>query len=265
MADTYEILMPPCTKRRGKRALRRVALATNGAITERYYGGQKWLVVFGWGGEIQQAAVKKQLERGGLCLILDIGYFNRKADTVRFSVNDPHPDRQLFCAQGGERFKETGEKLTDEHDDSGHFVVLQLTPKSRAAFGYSGHQWESDCIHRAKQIAPQSRILLRPKRGRAENLPGTEDAGEGTIGQVLHGCRGVFVHHSNVAIDAALHGIPCYAQHGIGASFYNDPEFTHKTKEERRQFLDKVAWFNWKPDEFQQMIRFSKTVAEKIK
>jgi hypothetical protein len=262
MAAQFEVLILPTAKRRALRAMTAFCRTfRNHDRTRQYYGNAEWLVVFGWGGTHNQEAMTLHREKGLPVLVLDIGYFGREQQSVRFSVNELHPNNQLHYAPDGSRFR--GE-MTDDYSDDGHAVVLQLTGKSRRAFGYTGGKWEADTVDRLRGSGRYSRIVMRPKRGKAESFSGAVPSDGGTIGDDLRGSAGIFVHHSNCVIDAALHGIPCYAEHGVGANTYTDPLGTKLDYHERKKFLERVSWFSWGLDELTPMMQFAEAVRSRL-
>ena len=267
MAAKFEVMLLPSANRRSRRAMFAFCNSFSGSRcvrTESYTGQSDWLVVFGWGSGQNQQAMKKHMESGRNVLVMDMGYLKRGRQTVRFSVNALHPTDQLQFAPDGSRFERTGVELSNVHNQDGHSLVLQLTRKSRNAFGYSGNAWERNTVSRFLADRPYGRIVLRPKRGKAENVDGTFPSVLEFIADDLYGCSRVAVHHSNVAIDAAILGVPCYAEHGVGAGVYTDPLGTALSEAQRRKFLEQVAWFNWELDELKQMVQFAEHVAGQL-
>ena len=61
--------------------------------TREFAGGSDWLVLFGVGAAVHDAARKRQIKDGGRVLMFDLGYFERKkvVGHVRMSI-DPALD-----------------------------------------------------------------------------------------------------------------------------------------------------------------------------
>lgn len=269
MAASFEVLKLEGQKRRAKRAMAAITTIHHPCEIVREYAGRgDWLVVFGWGGSRQQDAMTKHMKSGRNVLVLDIGYFDRERGTIRMSVNCLHPFDQLRLApDDGSRFDRLKIPLRNDYNPDGHFVVLGLTEKSCRAYGYQDQQWEKGIVKMLRErFGNDRKIVYRPKPKKPALLEGTVDGGTGSIEGWLRGAAGCFVHHSNVALDCAIAGVPCFAVDGIGKGFWpaNMGEvISVPSIEQRHKYLRQAAWFNWRSDEIGEMIRFAIEVARK--
>lgn len=228
-------------------------------------GSSEWLLLWGFGGDEQQAAFKRQREAGGNVVCLDMGYWFRDVGGVRLSINGWHP-QQLMRLVSGDRQGYTPPLLDDQYfDPNGHILIAGAGEKSRKLLGLDGMKFEQDAVGRISAAFPGRRIMYRPKPRQTETLEGTTDASNGDIRDHLRGCALAVVLHSNVAVDCAVHGVPCVAVDGAGAYAYPraiESPHIRLLGEARRDFLNRVAWFNWLPHEFPQMRDFCYSLAE---
>lgn len=229
-------------------------------LNQSYRGMRDWLVLWGVGGDKQLEAWHKHRESGRRVIMADIGYFNRafdyKASSFRISVDDWHPQHHVFDAPP-ERFAQTGIQLKNEYRADGHILVCGMGIKSRKL--YAKERWDYEMVQRLRALYPGRTIYYRPKpRQENERIEGALPATDGSIEDWLRGCFLCATHHSNAAVDAAVHGVPCVAFDGIGAALYgNDPGSPRNPQEsERLKFLQSVAWFNWMPSEMGKCISF---------
>lgn len=261
---SHEVLILQSMPIRASKMLRAIAKHLNVTPVSSPTDSKGWLILWGWGGRVQQAAIQSQLARGGHVLSLDIGYFNRAKKAVRISVDSNHPQRLLKYANCDSRWKRLGIQLEDLYNEQGHIVLAGLGPKSRDLYGYSGTEFERGVVARIKAAIPDTRIVYRPKPNNKEILDGCEDGSEGDIRQCLDGASLCVVHHSNVAVDCAIYGVPCACVDGAGAFLYGS-EIARgagmATRAARLDFLQRVAWFNWEQGEEREMLRFVDSIA----
>lgn len=266
----FEILMSPSQKAWAKRAMNSIAENCNSEITYEYKGESTWLVVCGWGGKFVQEAFNKHRARNQPVIVLDMSYLARDKFNYRISVNYLHPYNQLHIAnrEKEDRLSKHNITMNDWYDPNGHILLLGISAKSCTAYGYQYHQWEREQLKLIKSLYGNRKIVYRPKPAHPSTIPGTIDGSQGDITKWLKGCAVAIVHHSNVAIDCAIHGIPCVASEGIGKQIYPNKLLVNMpllTKEQRLQFLKQVSWFTWEITESKQMIRFAKRIQEHIK
>lgn len=266
----FEILSPKNTKKSSAKAkiFEKLHKACDSILTNSYQGNCEWLIIFGWGASVHQQAIRAHRAKGKPVLILDYGYFNNNnKERVRFSVNDLFPDKQLQFAEDDTRFKKFCSGIKDVHKKDGPILLIELTPKSIIGFHYpNNYNWEEQQVTKIKAAYPKHKIIFRPKRVTGKHVSGTVKVHQGDIQQLLNGASLAVMHHSNVAIDCALSGIPCVTQKGIGAGCYPSTITGQQPSyEQRLKFLQQVSWFTWELDEIPEMIKFATEIWEKIK
>lgn len=261
---TWEVLKSPSQARavrrlKSARALDKFAALDGCTITDSYQGESDWLVVWGASAQVQRDAFNAHRAKGRNVMCLDMGYYSTELGAVRMSINAPHP-QELAKAITEPRPGFVVPALDDFYNPDGHILVAGMGTKSRQGLGMEGWNWERDQVRKLSNAYPGRRIMYRPKPRQRETIEGTIDASEGQIGQYLRGCSLVVVHHSNIVVDCALHGLPCVAYGGIGIIGYNSSIENPAPRllgGARDGFLNRVAWFNWLPTEFEAMRAFA--------
>lgn len=224
-------------------------------VTERYRGDCEWLVLYGVGAPDRNAARTAHVAKGGKAVLFDIGHFGERYRQLRFSINHEHAQDWLDRTPADpQRWAKHGIKLRNDWNERGPILLIGLGHKTRT---YLGHQtWESEKLTELRQRFPNRRIVFRPKRGSEIALDCELDANK-NIDQALKGVGLVVVRHSNVAIDATIAGVPFEAQDGAGVWLLR----RGYSPENRLDFLRRLAWWQWKPEEAPQAWRFIKQVS----
>lgn len=227
--------------------------------TAQFQGKSDWLVLFGVGAAVNDQARKAQIARSGRVLHWDLGYFDRKkvVGHVRMSIDSDHPQQWLDRTEPNpERWALNGTALREDANPSGPVLLIGLGRKSREYLGAS--TWERDAHARLRIRFPGRRIIFRPKGRDALRLKCEADATT-PIADLLRGASLVVCRHSNVAVDAAIAGVPFEAENGA-AMWLQQRDFTPAN---RLEFLQRLAWWQWRSTEAAQAWAFAKKVASK--
>lgn len=267
---TWEILRSPSQCRairrlKSTRALDQLAALGDCEVTQQYNGKCDWLIIWGATAPLQKDAFNKHRASGRNVLCLDLGYFKQEKNSVRISINAPHPQNIMKFANGPRPGFVVPELNDIYYNPEGPIMIIGMGPKTRNGYGFPGMSWEKEQIKKIREVFPDRRIMYRPKPNQIEVLDGCGSAGDGDIEHALRGVALAIVYGSNVAIDCALRGIPCVAYNGAGRFAY--PEQITRNPERllgdaRADFLHRVAWFNWLPEQFSEMKQFAITLSE---
>lgn len=225
--------------------------------TEDYRGDSPWLMLFGVGAPKHYAARDLHVASGRRVMLWDLGYFGRQKLTgyCRGSLDHDHPQAWLDKApQDGTRWAAHGLRLREDYKPDGHIVLVGLGRKGRV---YHGEGWEERKYAELVQRFPDRRIVYRPKRHSDPLVLPCKRAADGQIQDVLRGASLVVCRHSNVAVDAVVAGVPFEAEDGA-AMWLVGKEWN---KANRLDFLQRLAWFQWRPDEAARGWAFFKGVA----
>lgn len=255
-----EVLLPKIAAR-GTRILQAMVEASEAAgitchVTERYAGNSPWLMSYGLGHVGRRQWTEAHLRKGGRLIGWDMGYWNR-GESMRLTVDADHPKRLPVVA--ADRWEATGIQLRQDHDPAGPVVLVGMGRKSRAQFGFVGLAWEVRRLAAIRAAYPGRKVLYRPKK--LEHLAGVKSLA-GPIEDAIKGASLVVCRHSNVAIDACIAGIPVVCEDGAAATIYGNDLAAPVAPDEatRREFLTRLAYWNWKPSEAASAWRFIKTV-----
>lgn len=225
--------------------------------TKAFRGGSDWLVLFGIGAEVNHKARRAQLAAGGHVLHWDLGYIDRAkvVGHLRMSINTDHPQQWLEKTPGdGSRLQRLNVALREDADPAGPILLIGLGRKSRAYLKQP--QWEQMTFQKLRQRFPSARIIFRPK-GNDELRMDCDVDPSTPITQLLRSASLVVCRHSNVAVDAAIAGVPFEAEDGA-AMWLKNRDFT---PENRIEFLRRLAWWQWKSTEAAQAWAFAKEIA----
>lgn len=226
-------------------------------VTQAYRGSGEWLVMFGVGAEPHAVARAAQVARGARAVLFDLGYFGRRKGPdgfLRVSIDRDHPQHLLDRApdDGGARWAEHGIALREEADPAGPIILIGLGAKSRVYL--EAEDWELNKLAELERRFPGRRIIHRPKPGQEFRRLKCERDETTAIDLLLRGASLVVARHSNVAAEAVVAGVPFEAEDGA-AAWLNGREYSLAN---RREFLHRVAWFQWRAAEAAQAWQFLK-------
>jgi hypothetical protein len=214
-------------------------------------------IAYGWKHEPVFNAYKAA---GRRFAYFDMGYFNRRPGRDKGGSREGH---HRLAVDGWD----TAETMvrgcpSDRWDDLeievlpdragiavGAVLIAGMSDKAAGTHGFKPGQWEADTLARVR-AAGASNIIMRAKPA---NLDSVEP-----IASVLARTSLVITHHSNVAVDGLVSGVPCYARKGVG-KLVSRPDFISPEGDltwlpspplaERRALLADVAYAQWTPDE----------------
>lgn len=164
---------------------------------------------------------------GRWAVYVDLGYWGRR-EGGRWSgyhkvvVNARHPSAYFRAPQHDrKRISRFRGLLAQPWTESGNHILLAgMGDKGALAEGFAPEEWERGAIERIRKVTDRP-ILYRPKPSwkTARPIPGTlwSDPQQRVIEQELQNCWAVVTHHSNVAVDALVAGIPTFCWDGVAA------------------------------------------------
>jgi hypothetical protein len=222
--------------------------------TTSFAGKSEWLILYGVGAKVNDEARDEQVKRGGHALLWDFPYIREGKSTPyrRFSIDHDHPQR-LFdqTIVDGARWSQFGVELREDFDPDGPIILVGLGHKSRLQHG---HNWEYVKFKELRSRFKGRRIIYRPKKAADPCMLPCERDSETPIAELLKGAALAVCRHSNVAVDATIAGVPFEAQDGA-AMWLKKREFN---KQNRLEFLHRLAWFQWKADELTRAWAFAR-------
>ena len=224
--------------------------------TRGYEGRSEWLVLQGVGDRMHDAARRAHIRRGGRVLLWDFGYWDREKITghMRMSIDQDHPqawlDRTLPDAS------RAVPELREDADPAGPVVLIGLGRKSRKYL--NAPNWERIAYADLVRRFPGRRTIFKPKPGDLTRVPCETVPADTPIEELLKGASLLVCRHSNCAVDAAIAGVEFEAEDGA-ATWLQARGFTQAN---RREFLQRLAWWQYKPHEAALAWSFAKQVTK---
>lgn len=224
--------------------------------TGGYEGKSEWLVLQGVGNRQHDAARRAHVRQGGRVLIWDFGYWDREKITghMRMSIDHDHPQGWLDRTP-----LDVGRSvpvLREDTDPTGPIVLVGLGRKSRKYL--KAGEWErwmhADLVRRF----PGRRIIFKPKPGDLTSVSCETVHADTPIEELLKGASLLVCRHSNCAVDAAIAGVEFEATDGA-AMWLRRRDFTPAN---RLEFLQRLAWWQYKPHEASLAWSFAKQVVQ---
>ena len=241
---------------------------------EKDYAGVEADVAVFYGLEGNTPRIFRDYKRIAKAAYVDLGYWGRVLPEDKWSghhkivINDRHPtDYFQNRRHDDSRVKQfrlqlkmwrESARFPDGHK---HILLAGMGDKGAAAEGYDAEEWERWAIEKIREVTKRI-IIYRPKPSwkSARPIVGKSilySPPKQKLDEVLHGAHAIVTHHSNVAIDGLIAGVPCFTVKGVASKMgtnnllmIEDPLFP----EDRQQFLNDVAYCQWSVKEMREGI-----------
>jgi hypothetical protein len=256
----FELLVTPDTRGRGAKLLNAMRASAIGYgieanITNQYAGNCETLVMWGAGELRRSNYMQQHLKKGGHVIIWDMGYWHAKHAVAenslnRISIDHMHP--QKFVMQFNfdrSRFESYGIEVKNFYDPNGHIILVGMGDKSCASFGIRHGQWEMETL--SKILASESlrgkKVIYRPKPNTKHHITWHKTDGVSPISELLRGCSLVVCRHSNVAVDAIIHGVPVACEDGAASAVYDNQIIAKNpiSQELANSFLSNISHYHY--------------------
>lgn len=263
-----EVLLPHGTNATGRTILKAIvahaeAAGVDAKAVERYTGSTKWLVMWGVGAAGRSEIRNRHVRAGGIAALWDIGFFRRsKVDGhCKVSINDDYATRWLDRTEpDSARWDALGISLRDDFAKDGHIVLAGIGPKQHDYMRGKIDTWERDKLNDLRRRFPGKRIVYRPKPNRPYITLPAETNARDCIEDVLRGASLAVCHHSNVAIDAVLAGVPFESDDGVSTWLRGKP-YTYET---RLGFCRRIARWQYKAGEMTEAWTFLRGIVGQL-
>jgi len=207
--------------------------------TSTYRGTAGSLLLFGVGAPAHDAARRAHIAAGRRVVLFDLGYFGDRKHCARVSIDTDHPQQYLDATSNDPaRWEANGIPLREDADPQGPVILVGLGRKSREYLRLPN--WERDTLRQLQTEFPGRQIIHRPK-GRDTLELGVPVDSETPIADLLRGASLAVMRHSNVAVDAAIAGVPFRCEDGA-ARWLQDRPFT---ADNRLDFLRRLAHWQY--------------------
>lgn len=190
---------------------------------------------------------------------IDLGYWHRRIRDRydgyhKISVNSRHPTA-YFQNKKHEmgRFKRLNLEIKPWVKEGRDILIAGMSAKAAAAEGLIPFHWEQNA-YKAIRGTTRRPVIYRPKPNctRARPLHGAGFDKKTPLNAVLSNCHAIATHHSNVAVDALLRGVPAFCEEGVALpmsltdlSLIEDPYYP----DNRAQWAADIAWTQFTPAE----------------
>jgi hypothetical protein len=215
-------------------------------VTQEWRRQAPVLMTYGLGHLGRRPALEAHKKDGGRLVGWDLGYWNRNVPldfSMRLTIDDDHPHRWI-APMPADRWQKANIALREDANPNGPIVLVGLGRKQRTFMASAGQRWEMRTLMDLRRRYPGREVIYRPKR--PERLAGCRTA-DGSIEDALRGASLVVCHHSNVAVDACIAGVPVECVDGAAFALYRNN--SNPTREQRQAFLESLAWWQWTPRE----------------
>lgn len=193
-------------------------------------------------------------------IYIDLGYWARRPPGKRWTghhkivVNGRHPTEYFRMGNPPDRFNRLGVRIKPWRKKGSHILIAGMSAKASETHGLGTQEWERQTAKRLRAVTDRP-LLYRPKPSwsGASPLPHCTMVNRaGPIESYLREAWAVVTHHSNVAVDALVNGVPVYAQEGVGSvmsmNSLEDIESPYYP-DDREGFLADVAYCQWDAEE----------------
>lgn len=223
--------------------------------TDKQYNGPDCDVAVFWGFvQTCQDIMKGYRNAGKPVVYLDSGYFNRNTH-FKVSVNGRHPTSYFQKVKHDSTRRVLYPRIQPWHLRGKYVLVAGMSAKAAWAEKCEpAESWERAAIVQLQKYTDRQ-IMYRPKPSwsGATRIKGAIFSGPSRSLEVeLADAWAVVTHHSNVASDGLVAGVPAFVWHGVAA-----PLGLHDLAkiewpyypEEREQWLNDLSYCQWSTDE----------------
>lgn len=196
--------------------------------------------------------VFKAYKEKSTAVYIDLGYWKRRITGKydgyhKIAVNSRHPTAYFqICQHDDKRFQQMDIEIKPWQAAGEHILLAGMSGKAAWAEGFKPEAWERQAA-RQLRLATSRKILYRPKPNwsGATIIPGTFYQRNVELKDNLANCHAVVTHHSNIAVDAILAGIPAFSEQGV-ASVMSCKEISSidmpTMSMNREQWAADIAW-----------------------
>lgn len=177
---------------------------------------------------------------------VDLGYWGRREGgrydgyhKCVLNAKDPAVPRGLPA----DRFQRHGLKVKNWRRDGDTYLLAGMSGKSAEDWELAPEEWE----RRMAQELKGEKVKYRPKPSwkEATKIQGAEWCPPHIdLAAALRDVKMVVAHHSNVAIDGLIEGVPCYVEAGPALGLSSDLDMP-KYPDGREDLVNGLAWFQW--------------------
>jgi hypothetical protein len=227
-------------------------------LREDQYRGTAFPIAVFYGFTPTLRAVMADYVKEGLrAVYIDLGYWAREGLHChhKIVINARHPTAYFQNVKHKpDRARALGVEALPWLDNGKNILLAGMGAKAANVEGKDPESWERHAIS-ALQLYTKRRIIYRPKPSwlGAKPLAGTTySPKEQSLLSLLANAHAVVTHHSNVAVDALVAGVPAFCWQGVATplSSQNIADIEEPRRPEgREQWIADIAYTQWNTDE----------------
>lgn len=199
------------------------------------------------------------VEAGLTAVYIDLGYWQREGlhGHHKIVVNARHPTAYFRKQRhAGDRARAVGVKVEPWRQGGRHILLAGMGAKAAEAEGKIVEAWEYDAIEWIRKFTSRP-IVYRPKPSwlQARHIPGTIfSPKDENLGRILANACAVVTHHSNVAVEGLVAGVPAFCWKGVAEPMASQDVTKIESPflpEGREQWAADIAYTQWNIAEMQ--------------
>lgn len=196
------------------------------------------------------------IKAGRKAVYIDLGYWRREGLTGyhKISVNDRHPTAYFQKRKhNAYRANSISVSVKPWHNGS-HIIIAGMGDKAAEAEGFQVEAWERRAIEALRMVTDR-RIIYRPKPSwlRAQPIPGADYSPPSQpLDHILKSAHAIVTHHSNVAVEALVEGVPAFCWKGVAVPLASQDLKLIETpvrSDARQQWVNDIAFTQWNINE----------------
>lgn len=166
-------------------------------------------------------------DKGLHAVYIDLGYWGRRMGGVlsgyhKFAINDRHPTKYFQNVKHpNDRAQIFNIQVKKWRKSGKHILLAGMGDKAAAVEGFKPEEWENAAIAELQKHTDRP-IIYRPKPSWLLAKP-LRNAGYSRktefLETALKDCYAVVTHHSNVAVEGIVAGIPAICMQGVAQPF----------------------------------------------
>ena len=230
--------------------------------SQRYRGPNSRIAVFyGLSDGLRQVFDDYRQDERRKAIYVDLGYWGRRKKTRfdgyhKISIDSRHPTGYFQTVEHpADRFRSHSIQIKPWREDGRHILVIGMSGKGALAEGFVPEQWERRTVMQLRELTKRP-IVYRPKPNwiGAKPIMGAAFQRESPIEHALADAWAVVCHHSNVAVEAILAGVPAICPLGVAsvmAGHRLEQIDAPPMPEGREQWASDIAYCQWTMAEMQ--------------
>jgi hypothetical protein len=205
-----------------------------------------------------QRIMRDYCAAGKAVIYIYMGYWGRVGQHVHYklAINDRHPTAYFQNrVHDGQRAERLGIKASPWRRYGKYILLAGMSAKAAWAERLEPvESYERKTIAELRALTDRE-IIYRPKPSWREAKPiqgARFSPGSESLEMVLHDCHAVVTHHSNVAVDALVFGIPAFALQGVAAPLggYDLRMIEEPNRPPHRdQWINDISYCQWTVEE----------------